>query len=319
MFSMAAPNDSFAPMSSLIPRRSFLVGSAAGLLATACGDDAPSAKPTTTARAEYQLIENFPRSEPYAAAGAPQRLPFLIAGPDGAPLDDIRGEVTFALSREGDAIGSPITVTPHHIGSHQGAGHENHGGVQRAYLPVEVTFPEVGIYDLAATYEGNKLTSTVQAVDPSTVKLPQVGSPLPSAQTPTTEDHRGVEPLCTRDPICPFHSVSLADALSAGRPTLLLVSTPRYCQIAICGPVLEELIEAASGRSDIAVIHHEVYANPEAVDSISEATLAPLLGTYGMTFEPSLFATNRDGTLVSRLDMVYDAEELSKAIEAALA
>lgn len=308
-------------MSSLIPRRAFLVGSAAGMLVTACGDETPSTTPTTTAASDtsFELIAGFPRSEPYAVAGTPQRLPFLIAGPDGAPLDNIEGIVEFEISKDRSTVGPPIKVTPHHIGSHQGEGHENHGGVSRAYLPLEVTFADTGLYDLSATYQGSKLTSTVQAVDASEVKLPQVGSPLPSADTPTTADHRGVEPLCTNDPVCPFHSVNLADALAEHRPILLLVSTPKYCQIAICGPVLDELIDAVATRTDLVVIHHEVYANPDAVTSVAEASLAPLLKTYGMAFEPSLFVADRAGTLVGRLDMVYDRVELDAAVEAALA
>ena len=67
------------------------------------------------------------------------------------------------------------------------------------------------------------------------------------------------------------------------------------------------------------VIHHEVYANPDAVTSVAEASLAPLLKTYGMAFEPSLFVADRAGTLVGRLDMVYDRVELDAAVEAALA
>lgn len=294
-------------MPSSIPRRSFLIGSAVGALATACGTDTDRASTPTRAAGRYELIANFPRSDPYAAAGAPQRLPLLIAGPDGGPLTTIRGDVRFQVVKEGKSVGSPITVV----------GHSE--GLERAYLPLEVTFPEPGTYDLRATYRDTPMTTALTVSDPTAVTLPQVGAALPPHPTPTVADHRGVEPLCTRDPACPFHSVSLDDALAAGRPTLVLVSTPRYCQVAICGPVLDLLIEATSTRSDLAVIHQEVYANPDAVASIAQATMAPLLTAYGMTFEPSLFVTNRSGTLVRRLDTIYDRTELADAIDAAVA
>lgn len=290
-----------------LPRRGFLIGSAIGLVTaaaatlTSCGDDATSATPTTTGNG-YQLIASFPRSDPYAAAGAPQRLPLLIAGPDGAPLDQIRGDVVFEVHRDTKRVGAPITVSPHSE------------GLERAYLPLEVTFPDVGTYDISARYRGSTMTTTLSAVDPATVTVPQVGAALPAVATPTTDDHRGVDPICTRDPQCPFHSVNLTDALASGRPTLLLVSTPQFCQIAICGPVLDLLIEAAKKHDDVTVIHQEVYANPRAVASISEATPAPLLSAYGMTFEPSLFVVDRNGILARRLDTIYDRAELADAI-----
>jgi len=292
-------------MAPSLPRRSFIIGSAAGVLATACGTDSKRTSTPTRPTGRYELIANFPRSDPYAAAGSPQRLPLLVAGPDGGPLDRIR-DVTFTVTLDGRTVGTPTTVAA------------RSDGLERAYLPLEVTFPEPGTYDIGGDYLGSRLTTALQVLDPSDVTLPQVGSKLPPHATPTTDDHRGVEPLCTREPVCPFHSVNLADSLADARPTLVLVSTPRYCQVAICGPVLDFLIEEASSRADLAVIHQEVYANPDAVESIAQATMAPLLTAYGMTFEPSLFVVDRTGTLVRRLDTIYDRTELADAIKAAV-
>jgi hypothetical protein len=254
----------------------------------------------------YQPIASFPRNEPYAAAGVPQRLPLLIAGPDGAPVDHIRGDVTFEVRQGRRRVGSPIRVSPHDA------------GLTRAYLPLPVTFPEPGTFDLRWHYRGSELVTSIQVVEPSEVHLPQVGSPLPPVATPTTDDHRGVDPICTNDPPCPFHTHDLVDSLAAHRPVLLLLSTPRYCQTAICGPVLDLLIEAMATRTDVDVIHNEVYANPDAVASIEQAAQAPLVKAYSMVFEPCLFAVDASGTLVRRLDTIYDRTELRDAVSAIL-
>ena len=108
----------------------------------------------------------------------------------------------------------------------------------------------------------------------------------------------------------------LADSLAAHRPVLLLLSTPRYCQTAICGPVLDLLVDAMSTRTDVDVIHNEVYANPDAVASLDQATPAPLVEAYSMVFEPCLFVVAAGGTLVRRLDTIYDRTELRAAISA---
>src|SRR5438132_1411319 len=83
----------------------------------------------------------------------------------------------------------------------------------------------------------------------------------PPNPTPTTANHLGVNPICTHDPVCPFHSVSLDQAIGGTRPIALLVSTPAFCQVAICGPVLDLFIKrkATFAAQGITVIHAEVY------------------------------------------------------------
>ncbi len=301
-------------------RRSLLIASlAAGplaALAAACGDSGDGnggatgngASTTVAGAGGYQLIEVFPRSPTYVAAGTPQRLPYLIAPGVEAPLDVIDGSVTFTVKSRGEQIGDPVVVEP-----------AGGGELPRSYLPFRFTFPEPEIYDITAEYQGETLTTALQAGPADLVKLPQVGAALPSVDTATVDDHRGIDPLCTADEQCPFHSVNLAESLAAGRPVLVLVSTPRFCVSAVCGPVLEVLVDAVSGRSDIDVVHVEPYANPEAVDSIALATPSPLVAAYSMEFEPALFAANGAGVLVDRLDAIYDRKELDAAIALAVA
>jgi hypothetical protein len=146
------------------------------------------------------------------------------------------------------------------------------------------------------------------------VHIPQVGATAPSVATPTTSNARGVNPICTRDPACPFHSIDLATALTTPKPTVLLIGTPLYCQTNICGPVLELLIDAASHRDDLQVIHAEVYANPTQVSSITQATHAPVVDAYGLPFEPCLFALRPGGMISQRLDLIWDRSELDAAL-----
>ena len=93
------------------------------------------------------------------------------------------------------------------------------------------------------------------------VSVIQLGERLPAIATPTTADARGVDPICTNDPVCPLHDVTAAEALDEGRPIALLVSTPAFCQIAIC----EEGLTYGAGR---------VPTTPEALESLA-ASLQP--------------------------------------------
>jgi len=295
-----------------LPRRSFLLASGLSVVTVACGNDrstseSPPSESTAGAKPSYVLIASFPQGDPYATPGAPQRLPFLIAEGGDAPLDRIDGPLTFTVTKDQVAVGAPIQVEPRST------------GLTRAYLPVEVTFTDVGIHDLHTTYRGAKLTASIEVFPPEQVILPQRGAPLPPVDTATTAATQGVDPICTNDPPCPLHSTSLSDSLRAGRPVALLLATPRFCQTAICGPVLDELLAAVRNRTDIDAIHVEPYANPLAVESIAQADLTSLTSAYQMSFEPCLFVTNSKGILVRRLDSIYDRTELNEALDAAVA
>ena len=145
---------------------------------------------------------------------------------------------------------------------------------------------------------------------------------MPHLHTPTTTDARGVDPICTRQPRCPFHRVDLADALAAKQPVVLLISTPEYCQVGICGPVLDLLIAARPAvAATTPFIHAEVYANgQEAQADLAQGTaqLAPLLKSLGLTFEPCLFVIGADGLVRVRLDTIFDAVELRQALDKAV-
>ena len=160
-----------------------------------------------------------------------------------------------------------------------------------------------------------QLTQAIQVYEPSTSKVPARGQQLRPIITPTTADARGVVPICTQKPNpCPFHEVTLTDALAKATPVAFLVSTPEFCQIGVCGPVLALLAAEAASFPGITVIHAEVYKDAEARRSFQQAELADVMVDYELTFEPSLFLADRTGKVVDRLDNVFDAVELREGL-----
>ena len=122
-----------------------------------------------------------------------------------------------------------------------------------------------------------------------------------------------MNPICTRDPACPLHKVSLTDALAKGKPVAYLIGTPAYCKTAVCGPVLDLLLAEQPKRPDFTMVHAEVYT-----DDTLEA-IAPAVTAYHLNFEPALFVANDQGVLVARLDSIYDTRELTAALDLAVA
>lgn len=286
-----------------LTRRELLVASGAGLVLAACGagrdggEDA-DASPTD----ELMLYTAFNPQQP---AGKEVRLPLALALSDGTlDLGAPPRNIDVSL-RAPDGGLSRIGVVPRHA-----------RGVPRGYYPVHATFATAGTWTFVVTADGQRLTADIEAV--SADQLPAVPGPgdlLPKIPTPTVTDPLGLVALCTREQQCPFHETSLDQAFGRGGPIILLVSTPAYCQTAICGPVLELVIARQQVLADAGatVIHAEVYADDQA------KVPTDIVNTLGLTYEPALFVAAPDGTVNDRLDYTFDATELDDAINRIIA
>jgi hypothetical protein len=187
-------------------------------------------------------------------------------------------------------------------------------GVALPYYPVNTIFPAAGVYEFRfqTPDHGNYVGFTSpESKDSSEIFWP--GDLFPSIKTPTNNDNAGVSPICTRNPVCPFHEISLDTSLSGPRPTLLIASTPAFCGTTwMCGPVLEILIEEIDiSNKEIDVIHTEVYANPNSADL---GELAPIIKATGVIYEPFIFLINSDGKVLKRLDHIWDRRELKELL-----
>lgn len=298
-------------------RRAFLIGSAGALgvislggLAACSKSSDSSSKPSggtsgsTIDPDSKVLITSFPFQGGYAVAGIPQRLVFLVGTAKGAPITTGAPErLEFTLSYEGRQVGEPIVVERHA------------DGVPMPYYPLRTTFDSPGTYTIATSIDGKEAKRDLAVSEASQVALLQPGQAMKPVDTPTPDDHRGVDPICTRDPQCPLHTPTLTEALGASKPIALLIGSPAYCQTGVCGPVLDLLIEQRATFPDITMLHAEVYKDAAATGNIANAQATPIIEAYGLTFEPTLFLADASGKIVERLDNIFDATEVRNALE----
>ena len=292
-----------------VSRRTVLAGGAALVFLTACGgDDGGSADETDDATTDSTatgsdeltgtLLVLLPQQGVLTADGE-QRVPLAIADAEGVPVRDGLGPRDFQIRTD---TGEPTVVT---VEAHT-------DGVPTPYYPVRFTPAAPGIHELTVVGEPGFNAVTLDISEAAL--LPLVGQPLPVVATPTTADARGVDPICTRTPACDLHAVSLSDVLGTA-PVALSIATPEFCQTAICGPVLDLLIEALPDYPTITGVHAEVYADPRGGDDPTAGGLAPITDEFALTFEPTLYLVDATGTVVTRLDSVYDRVELRAALE----
>jgi hypothetical protein len=231
----------------------------------------------------------------------PQRITIGFADKDGVVLTNppAKDPIVFTVEANGQRVGDPVTVAAHTQ------------GIPKAYYPIVFTPPAAGVYYVGATVNNTPVDVPIQ-ISSNTSVVP-IGQKMLPFDTPTVADQRGVELLCTRNPPCPLHDITLRQALAAATPVAFLVATPQFCQQAICGPVLDVLLSEKDAFPGVKMLHSEVYPTvADAQPGVLKVT--DVVAAYGLTFEPALYLAGTDGTIVNRLDTIFDQAELHDAL-----
>ncbi len=232
-------------------------------------------------------------------AATPLRLPLGLLDHEGVFAKNPPATISARVGPKDGDLGSPVEI----------ARHDN--GLERAYYPLFTTLATAGTWRLVVNANDQELETTLSSLESAELpgRVVQPGEKLPSIATPTSAAPLGVNPVCTAKPPCPLHEVSLDQALKTGNPIALMVSTPAFCQTAICGPVLDLFLDQRETFSQsITMIHLEVYTD----DTAKKTT--DVVEALGLTYEPSLFLAAPDGTLSERLDYIFDVTELGESL-----
>jgi hypothetical protein len=190
---------------------------------------------------------------------------------------------------------------------------ENATGLYRATLDL----PSQGPWEIRVIPEGGEALPPVDLFITLDSSVPWVGEQAPAPDTPTLDD-APIEALTTDpDPDPRFYETSLADAVADGEQTVLVFSTPAYCQTAACGPLLDIVKSVAQGHPDVTFIHVEVFegfTEPGFAPDFSH--LAPSAGPrhWNLPSEPWVFVIDEQGLVEARYEGVMEAAELETAL-----
>jgi hypothetical protein len=221
-----------------------------------------------------------------SSPGAPAKGPFL------APAD-------------------PMGVQPQYR-SKQNSGP---GGIQAIYA-ADLPVPRAATYFVLSLTRGPQgiIGATGELAAAPSSPIPAVGQRPPKIATDTSATVHGDQSLLTtRLPPESMAAVSLNQVLGH-KPVALLFSTPQLCTSRVCGPVTDVAVQLQHRfGSKVAFIHQEVY-----VDNQPSKGLRSQLKAFHLRTEPWLFAINRHGTIVARLEGAFGTAELTQAIQAAL-
>jgi hypothetical protein len=277
-----------------VSRRAFLAGSAGAALAiTTAGVTANAAGALLSAK--KKAISPLVLSSDLYASPDPQRFVFAIAR--GAKFASFGpAEVAFAPPNSKDY--TTLETDLYKKGLPKG----------RGIYVAEATFPEPGVWSAQAVLPKRAVPFAIQVKE--SPEAPVVGASALTVPSPTRADPLGVDPICTRSPMCPLHDVSLSDVIGT-QPVAVMFATPALCASQYCGPVLDELLDVMGPYQDrgVAIVHVEIY------ESNRGATLAPTVEAWGLPSEPWLYTVDAAGVIQERIDGAFATNEVTAALD----
>jgi hypothetical protein len=194
------------------------------------------------------------------------------------------------------------------------------------YAVESITFPKAGYWQVVAhgkLGDGSPFTAEAAFTVVDKPSAIAVGSLAPHTDNPVMGD-KGVSPTSIDSraaggepiPDPELHRTSIADAIKAGHPALVVFSTPVYCVSRFCGPVTDLVAELAREYSDRAdFIHVEIYRDFEA-GLVNQAALDWLQTADGDLREPWTFLIGADGRVVASWDTVVTRSEIEPLLKA---
>jgi hypothetical protein len=267
----------------------------------------------------------------YELVAGPSRFTFFILSADGAPVVDANARVTFYDLNDGREL-KKSTVEAESVVPARDAGlteqiiHTHTDGSRHVHVNAG---DEIGVYTINATFDRpgqwgaeievsggtpelkEKLQMRFDVLAKGTV--PNVGDPAPRSDNLTVADVEDLTIIDTSpEPSPDMHTMSIADAIATGRPTVVLFGAPGYCSSQICGPeyeIMRKLYREHQGDG-VNFVHVEFYSNPAS----AQRKPVPAAVEWQLRTEPWFFVIDGSGKITARFEGPTGYTELQQAI-----
>jgi hypothetical protein len=164
---------------------------------------------------------------------------------------------------------------------------------------------------LAEPVGGRKIQAVGNVVVKSETAAPDVGASAIASNTPTLDDATLDELSTSTTPDPELYKISIADALAAKKPFVVVFATPKYCTSRTCGPVVDVVSAVRRKHADdgIPFIHVEIYQNNDPAKGENQ-----WVKEWKLPSEPWVFLVGADGTIKSRFEGTLSVDELDEAV-----
>ena len=309
----------------MLTRKWLLAGAlplALAVLLAACGGGGDDKLVSTPVSSQY-----LPIVISSDMAVGPNRFSLgLINQTDNAPVVGAQLHLRFFLMNgqqatlKSEADPTPLTITKTYTHTHQDGKVETHPAGQTGAYVTNVNF------DTAATW-GVEVSGAVngQAID--TVRLafsvnqksasPAIGDPAPRSVQQTLKDVSDIRQIDTSEtPIADEHNMTIAEAVTSGKPTVIVFATPAFCTSQVCGATkqtVDDLYARYQGQANF--VHVEPYDLAKARAGIALEPLPFITNEWHFESEPWTFIVDSQGNIAGKFDGIVTFDELEQALK----
>jgi hypothetical protein len=302
---------------------------ALALTAVACSGSSSEVKfPETIVIKDGEIVPILANSE---LVVGPNRMALGILDPEGVPLVDAKVHLTFYELNSGEPakkfeMPAVSRVPSRDAGLTEQVEHIHTDGTKHVHFNVG---EEVGVYTAMVTFDQAGLWGVKIDVESDKPKLkktllprfnvlergltPAVGSPAPRSRNLTVADVSDLSQIdSSAKPSPEMHTTTVADAIDAGRPVLVLFAVPGFCESRLCGPELEIMRKLYPTYKDrVEFIHVEFYKDP----GTPQRVVVDAAREWNLRSEPWFFFIDSKGNVAAKFEGPSSLQELEEALK----
>ena len=222
------------------------------------------------------------------------------------------------------------------------------GSGQIAVYVANPEFNETGDWGVEIT--GDAVGKDIgQIMLPFEVKAPEnvlsVGDPAPRSRQAIASDVEDISEIDTMQPPDPLHDMTIEDAVTSGKPSVILFGTPALCETLTCGPVLQSVLlplyeqygdeasfihvepffveEARRGAGFCSVPAYNVNLaragvpeGPGPCPALSEEELQAVGESWNLISEPVIYVVDGEGIIAGKFEAVTGPDEVEELLSA---
>ncbi len=183
-------------------------------------------------------------------------------------------------------------------------------------VPYRTIYPEIdrpGFWGFEAAItraDGRPVVAQFALEIAEAYRYPSAGEAAIASQNRTLATGPDLARLSSdREPLPALYEMTIADALTSGRPTVVMFATPAYCQTAVCAPAVESLKQVYTAyQEQTNFIQVEIFADFQAL------TVDETVRQWGLTTEPWTYVIDAAGLIVARFGGPVSPREIEDAL-----
>ena len=217
---------------------------------------------------------------------------------------------------KGSYTPEPLRVERGYTHTHADGVVESHGAGDIVVNIAQVDFDSEGnwVAEIKANRNGQSIANISAVLDvhrEGQAHSVPVGWPAPRSVHKISSDVEDLFEIDTSSMPDPhMHDITIADAVTSGKPTLIIFGTPGFCVSLTCGPTKEIVDDLYEQRKDEAhFIHIEPYDLAKARGGEGLRAI-PLMGEWGLYTEPWIFMIDHNGNVFAKFEGLVGPEEL---------